>query len=161
MTKKDFISIADFSGSELEEILDVAAKQKRMHKAGTLPRTHVGRTLACIFHKPSLRTRVRFEVAMHNLGGPARHLTAREVGVGAGGLEPVGGGGEGGEEGGGQGGAGECASAFAAEGVAFVGHGGTADVRAVEGLFDLFEVLEQAQVGGEFVDGLAEPGECL
>jgi len=82
LSKKDFISIADFTAPELEEIIDLALAQKAEHAAGTLARTHVGRVLACIFHKPSLRTRVSFEVAMHNLGGTSLYLTDKELGVG-------------------------------------------------------------------------------
>jgi len=83
LSKKDFVSIADFTRAELEEIIDVAVRQKKEHRAGTLPRTHVGRVLACIFHKPSLRTRVSFEVAMHNLGGTSLYLTDKELGIGS------------------------------------------------------------------------------
>ncbi len=83
LSKKDFISIADFTREELEEIIDLAIRQKQDHRAGTLRRSHVGRVLACIFHKPSLRTRVSFEVAMHNLGGTSLFLTDKELGIGS------------------------------------------------------------------------------
>jgi len=83
LSKKDFISIADFEKNELEEIIDLAIRQKKQQRAGTLERTHVGRVLACIFHKPSLRTRVSFEVAMHNLGGTSLYLTDKELGIGS------------------------------------------------------------------------------
>jgi len=82
LSKKDFVSIADFSKEELEGIIDLAIAQKAARAAGKLPRTHVGRVLACIFHKPSLRTRVSFEVAMHNLGGTSLYLTDKELGIG-------------------------------------------------------------------------------
>lgn len=81
LSKKDFISIADFPRSELEEILDLAIEQKALVKRDKLERTHVGRTLACIFHKPSLRTRVSFEIAMHQLGGTSLFITDKEVGI--------------------------------------------------------------------------------
>lgn len=83
LSKKDFISIADYSNGELKEILQLAADQKAKVKAGALPRTHVGRSLACIFHKPSLRTRVSFEIAMHDLGGTTLYLTDKELGIGS------------------------------------------------------------------------------
>jgi ornithine carbamoyltransferase len=83
LSKKDFISIADFSKAELEEIIDLALSQKRQQRAGELARTHTGRVLACIFHKPSLRTRVSFEVAMHSLGGTSLYLTDKELGIGS------------------------------------------------------------------------------
>jgi ornithine carbamoyltransferase len=81
LSKKDFISIADFSRKELEEIIDLAIEQKALLKKDKLERTHIGRTLACIFHKPSLRTRVSFEIAMHQLGGSSLFITDKEVGI--------------------------------------------------------------------------------
>jgi len=83
LSKKDFISIADFNKDELEEIIDLAIRQKKEYREGLLDRTHIGRVLACIFHKPSLRTRVSFEVAMHNLGGTSLYLTDKELGIGS------------------------------------------------------------------------------
>jgi ornithine carbamoyltransferase len=81
--KKDFVSIADFDKRELDEIIALATEQKATLKSGPLPQTHVGQTLACIFHKPSLRTRVSFEVAMHQLGGDSIYLTDQEIGIGS------------------------------------------------------------------------------
>jgi ornithine carbamoyltransferase len=83
LAKKDFVSIADYETSELEEIIDLAIRQKAALKSGPLPPSHAGKTLACIFHKPSLRTRVSFEVAMHQLGGDSLYLTDAEIGIGA------------------------------------------------------------------------------
>jgi ornithine carbamoyltransferase len=83
LSKKDFVSIADHSREELEEIIALAIEQKRQLKTGGLPATMGGKTLACIFHKPSLRTRVSFEVAMHQLGGDSLYLTDKEIGVGS------------------------------------------------------------------------------
>lgn len=83
ISQKDFVSIADYKPEELREIIQVAREQKAQLKAGTLKRTHVGRSLACIFHKPSLRTRVSFEIAMHNLGGTSLYLTDKELGIGS------------------------------------------------------------------------------
>jgi ornithine carbamoyltransferase len=83
LTRKDFISLADFTRNELEEILDFALKQKALLKAGKLEPCLQGKTLACIFHKPSLRTRVSFEVAMHQLGGSSIYITDKEIGLGS------------------------------------------------------------------------------
>ena len=83
LSQKHFLSIADYSRRDLEKILDVAVQQKDELRHGTLRRTHIGRTLACIFHKPSLRTRVSFEVAMHQLGGTSLYLTDKELGIGS------------------------------------------------------------------------------
>jgi ornithine carbamoyltransferase len=81
LSQKDFISIADHTTGELEELLTLAIRQKELLKNNSLERTHKGRTLACIFHKPSLRTRVSFEVAMHQLGGDSMYLTDKEIGI--------------------------------------------------------------------------------
>ncbi len=83
LSRKDFLSIADFTRDELLGIVDLALEQKAAARAGRLPRTHTGRVLACVFHKPSLRTRVSFEVAMHSLGGSSLYLTDRELGIGS------------------------------------------------------------------------------
>jgi ornithine carbamoyltransferase len=82
-SKKDFINIAEHDASDLEEILFVALKQKSQMAKGRLEPVLEGRTLACIFHKPSLRTRVSFEVAMHQLGGNSLYLTDQEIGIGS------------------------------------------------------------------------------
>ncbi len=81
--KKDFLSIGDFSADELMEVIDLAIEQKKAWHEGRLERTHTGRVLACVFHKPSLRTRVSFEVAMQSLGGTSLYLTDRELGIGS------------------------------------------------------------------------------
>lgn len=83
LTKKDFVSIADHEPKELEEIIYVAMRQKEQLRDGRLEPAMEGKTLACIFHKPSLRTRVSFEVAMHQLGGDSLYLTDKELGIGS------------------------------------------------------------------------------
>jgi len=81
---KDFISIADWSTEELTKILELAMSQKRALKSdGKLPAAKAGKVLACIFHKPSLRTRVSFEVAIRQLGGSSLYITEREIGLGS------------------------------------------------------------------------------
>lgn len=83
MYGRDFTSILECSADELAEILNVALAIKRDGAGNSL----AGRTLALIFEKPSLRTRVSFEVGMDRLGGRAIHLAAHEVRVGE--REPV------------------------------------------------------------------------
>jgi ornithine carbamoyltransferase len=80
---RDLISIADVSGGEIESILSTAEHLKR----GAIPRALDGQTLALLFEKPSLRTRVSFDVAMQQLGGHAVYLAQNEVGLGQ--REPV------------------------------------------------------------------------
>jgi ornithine carbamoyltransferase len=81
---KDFISIADWSSEDLTRLLELAMDQKRTLKnKGKLPAALSGKVLACIFHKPSLRTRVSFEVAMRQLGGSSLYITDKEIGLGS------------------------------------------------------------------------------
>lgn len=83
MRGRDLLSIGDLSPEELRLILDTALRLKRAPDAALLK----GRTLALLFEKPSLRTRVSFEVAMRQLGGDALYLSQAEVGLGQ--REPV------------------------------------------------------------------------
>lgn len=79
---KHFISIADCTTAELRHILDVARQMKQQHKStGHNDPLLRGQTLAMIFEKPSLRTRVSFAVAMNHLGGSAMMLRQEEVGL--------------------------------------------------------------------------------
>ncbi len=81
---RDLLSIADLSAGELDEVLDRAALLKAEFRAGRRHRDRplVGRTLAMLFEKPSLRTRVSFEAGMSQLGGHAIHLAPGDVGLG-------------------------------------------------------------------------------
>jgi len=80
--KRDIISIADLSTSEILAILDVAARLKAERKAGITSAPLAGKALALLFLKPSLRTRLSFEMAMEQLGGISRFLGPNEVGLG-------------------------------------------------------------------------------
>ena len=85
---KHFISIADHSTQDLRHLLDVAKRLKKQHKeTGRNDPLLAGKTLAMIFEKPSLRTRVSFTVAMAHLGGMALMLRNEEVGLDT--REPV------------------------------------------------------------------------
>lgn len=77
-----FISLADSSIDDLRHLLDVAQKLKKQHKStGQNDPVLAGKTLAMIFEKPSLRTRVSFAVAMTHLGGEGLLLRHEEVGL--------------------------------------------------------------------------------
>lgn len=78
MRNRDLLSISDLTAAELARILDVAMALK---DAGRRPLL-AGRTLALVFEKPSLRTRVSFDVAMTHLGGHCVYLSPPEVGLG-------------------------------------------------------------------------------
>ncbi|KPK79505.1 MAG: hypothetical protein AMJ81_13110 [Phycisphaerae bacterium SM23_33] len=79
---KDFIHIADFRAEQLSRLLERALADKKLFQAGKLPATCTRKTLALIFEKPSLRTRVSFEAAMVQLGGAAIALTEQDIGLG-------------------------------------------------------------------------------
>jgi ornithine carbamoyltransferase len=83
-----FISIAETSAAELRHVLDVAAAlKKQLKETKRNDPILAGKTLAMIFEKPSLRTRVSFAVAMTQLGGSGLVLRQEEVGLGV--REPV------------------------------------------------------------------------
>jgi ornithine carbamoyltransferase len=79
---KDFLSIADHSPGELQGLLELAVRLKAEWKSvGNRPLLK-NKVLAMIFQKPSLRTRVSFEMAMRHLGGDALYLSPNEIGLG-------------------------------------------------------------------------------
>ncbi len=80
--KKDFIAIADYSPAEIQALLDLAVRLKRERESGGNPPILKGKVLAMIFQKPSLRTRVSFDMAMRHLGGDALYLSPEEIGLG-------------------------------------------------------------------------------
>ena len=79
---KDFVSISDFEGPQLSAMIKQAIADKKAFRAGKLKATLARKTLAMIFEKPSLRTRVSFEAAMTQLGGHAIYLTQADIGLG-------------------------------------------------------------------------------
>jgi len=81
--KRDLISLADHDREEIEAILDRAAELKADLKAGGKHRPLVGKTLAMIFEKPSLRTRVTFETGVKQLGGESVYLAPDDIRLGA------------------------------------------------------------------------------
>jgi ornithine carbamoyltransferase len=81
MTRRDFLTDDDVSADELIALLDAADR----HKAERRPRSTLqGRSVALIFEKPSTRTRVSFEVAIHELGGHAVALAGADLQIGRG-----------------------------------------------------------------------------
>ena len=80
--KRDFIAIADYSPEELQNMLDLAVTLKKELKNGGNQPILKGKVLGMIFQKPSLRTRVSFDMGMRQLGGDALYLSPNEVGLG-------------------------------------------------------------------------------
>jgi ornithine carbamoyltransferase len=78
MKGKDFLSISDMADEDITSFMAGAVKLK----AQGLPVLCDGKILAILFEKPSLRTRVSFEVAMRQLGGGAIYISPAEVGLG-------------------------------------------------------------------------------
>ncbi|MGA8849901.1 MAG: ornithine carbamoyltransferase [Dehalococcoidia bacterium] len=76
--KKDLLSVADLNRKEIEHLVEQAWHMKQEGAPPLLS----GRTLALLFEKPSLRTRVSFEIAMYQLGGRSIYLSPEEVGLG-------------------------------------------------------------------------------
>lgn len=82
MKHTNFLSITDYSTDELNHLFELAIDIKKKLKAGIPTPILQGKTLAMIFQKPSLRTRVSFEIGMHQLGGYAFYLSPDEIGLG-------------------------------------------------------------------------------
>lgn len=80
--KRDLISIADLTTDEILALLDLATRLKAERKAGLQSAPLNGLAIALLFLKPSLRTRLSFEMAMEQLGGTSRFLGPNEVGLG-------------------------------------------------------------------------------
>ena len=78
-----FIAIADCTSQELRHLLDVSKRLKHQHKTtGRNDPILAGKTLAMIFEKPSLRTRISFETGMFQLGGHAIYLAPWDIRLG-------------------------------------------------------------------------------
>jgi ornithine carbamoyltransferase len=81
--KIDFLDVLPTPRPQLERLLILAARLKKQYRAtGRNEPLAAGKTLAMIFEKPSLRTRVSFEAAMHHLGGAAIYISPGEIGLG-------------------------------------------------------------------------------
>jgi ornithine carbamoyltransferase len=76
---RHLLSISDLSAAEVRGLFELT----REIKSGRIPENGRGKSLAMIFEKPSLRTRVTFAVGMTRLGGQSLLLTPAEIGLGA------------------------------------------------------------------------------
>ena len=80
MMPKDFVYVRDFSSQQIEYLLALA-RQIKSH-IGAYSEALKGKTLAMIFEKPSLRTRVTFDVGIQQLGGFSLYLSPAEINLG-------------------------------------------------------------------------------
>ncbi len=80
--KRDLLTIGDLETEEILHLFDVAARLKNDLDKGCEHAWLRGKTLAMIFEKPSLRTRVTFETGMHQLGGVALYLGPSDIQLG-------------------------------------------------------------------------------
>jgi ornithine carbamoyltransferase len=82
--KKDLLSFLDISEEELDRLLADAKHLKKLRKEQASHELLPRKTLAMIFEKPSTRTRLSFEVGMHDLGGHALYLNSQDLQIGRG-----------------------------------------------------------------------------
>jgi ornithine carbamoyltransferase len=81
---RDFTRIGSWSSDELKTVLDLADELKSLRRERQPHELLPGRTLGMIFQKPSTRTRVSFEVGIHELGGSGLYLSAGDLQLGRG-----------------------------------------------------------------------------
>ncbi len=86
-TKRDFLDLADYSAAEILSLIERSAELKNGFPGPAGPKPLAGRVVGMIFEKPSTRTRVSFEVGIHQLGGQAIFLNAKDIQLGRG--EPI------------------------------------------------------------------------
>lgn len=77
--KEHFLTLGDYSGEELNELLNMADQLKYEQKHGIEHHHLAGKTLGMIFQKHSTRTRVSFESGMYQLGGMAMFLSGKDL----------------------------------------------------------------------------------
>lgn len=82
LKNKDLTSIADLEAGEILAILDAADFCKAQHKAGKAYMPLLGKSLGMVFHKPSARTRLSFELGIWQLGGTSVLLRDEDIGIG-------------------------------------------------------------------------------
>ncbi|MBE0536791.1 MAG: ornithine carbamoyltransferase [Phycisphaerae bacterium] len=76
-----FLALNELSSDQLHELLDLSAELKNLYAGGGRDLCLAGKTLAMLFEKTSLRTRVSFHVAMVDLGGDAIYLKPEDIGI--------------------------------------------------------------------------------
>ena len=77
---KDFLCINDCSVELLKELLKQSSELKKLYRSGGRDLCLTGKTLAMLFEKPSLRTRISFQIAMTDLGGGTIYVKPEDIG---------------------------------------------------------------------------------
>jgi ornithine carbamoyltransferase len=83
-----FLTINEYSTSQLKELLAISADLKKLYKSGKRDTCLAGKTLVMLFEKPSTRTRISFQVGMADLGGSSIYIKPEDIG-GLGKREPI------------------------------------------------------------------------
>lgn len=78
---ENFLSINECTSDQLHELLELSTELKTMYKDGMRDLCLSGKSLAMLFEKTSLRTRISFQVAMTDLGGHALYLKPEDIGI--------------------------------------------------------------------------------
>ncbi|MDD5459168.1 MAG: ornithine carbamoyltransferase [Phycisphaerae bacterium] len=86
---KDFLAVSNRTTDQLAELLQLSIELKALYKSGSRDVCLEGKTLAMLFEKPSLRTRLSFAVAMTDLGGHTIYLKPEDLGGLLGQREPI------------------------------------------------------------------------
>jgi ornithine carbamoyltransferase len=81
MTPKHLVSLAGWTREGIDDVLDRSVSIKSAYASSGASDRLRGKSLALIFHKPSLRTRVSFEVGMTQMGGAALYISDKEIGM--------------------------------------------------------------------------------
>jgi ornithine carbamoyltransferase len=82
MKAKHLTAISDLTTDDIEEIFEWTVRLKQRVALGIKEHTLTGKVVALIFEKASMRTRVSFEVAVHQLGGSSIYLSDQNIGLG-------------------------------------------------------------------------------
>jgi len=85
---KDFLSVSSCTSEDLLELLDLSDTLKKYYKKGNRDLCLAGKSLVMLFEKPSLRTRMSFQIAMAQLGGNPIYVKPEDIG-GIGKREPL------------------------------------------------------------------------
>jgi ornithine carbamoyltransferase len=77
--KRDYLAVTDFTAAEIDRVFELCRAMKSKEIA---PKPLEGKTIGCVFHKASLRTRISFEVGAAELGGDSLYITEKEIELG-------------------------------------------------------------------------------